>query len=220
MRGVFVTGTDTEVGKTFVAAGLVRGLVALGRRVAVMKPVASGALPTPLGLRSEDAMVLQRASNVRSPLAWVNPYCFEPAISPHLAAREAGVTIEVQRIQACFEALSREADTVVVEGAGGWHAPINERQTLADVALALKLPGLLVVGMRLGCLNHALLTHQAMRALGVPWAGWIGNTREPQMPRLQENLETLTAFLGPPLAVVPHQPPEPLVLREAAQRLS
>lgn len=232
MKGVFVTGTDTGVGKTYVAAGLVRGLVSLGHRVAVMKPVASGGLRTAQGLQSEDALTLQRASNVRTPLAWVNPYCFEPPIAPHLAAREAGVRIDRERIVSTCRQLAGQADWVVVEGAGGWLAPISDepgaQQTLADIALALELPVVLVVGLRLGCLNHALLTRQAIGAQGAQFAGWIGNTLEPAMPRMAENLSTLTAFLQqPPLAVVRYQPPEeaseqasqPLVLREAAQQL-
>lgn len=222
VKGVFVTGTDTEVGKTFVAAALVRGLASLGVRTAVMKPVASGGVPTSQGLQSEDALALQRASNVRSPLGLVNPYCFAPAISPHIAAQEAGVAIEITRIAAVFQALAAEADAVVVEGAGGWLAPINPAQTMADIAVALSLPVVLVVGLRLGCLNHALLTRQAIHASGARFAGWIGNQISPAMPRLAENLATLESFLGSPLAVVPYispEQPQPLVLREAAQRL-
>jgi dethiobiotin synthetase len=220
VKGIFVTGTDTGVGKTYVAAGLVRGLASDGLRVAVMKPVASGAQPTSQGLTSDDALALQRASNVRFPLASVNPYCFEPAISPHIAAKEAKVAIDIGLIVAKFEALAARADLVVVEGAGGWLAPISDHETLADVALALQTPVILVVGLRLGCLNHALLTQEAIRAHGAPFAGWIGNTIEPQMPRLAENLATLQSFLGqPPLAVVPYQPTESVVLHDAAQRL-
>jgi dethiobiotin synthetase len=220
MKGLFVTGTDTEVGKTLVATGLVRGLAAAGLRVAVMKPVASGCEPTAQGLRSEDALALQRASNVRSPLAWVNPYSFEPAISPHIAAEEAGVTIDIGRVKACFDSLAGEADLVVVEGAGGWLAPISHTLTFADIAVALEVPVLLVAGLRLGCLNHALLTRRAIDASGARFAGWVGNTLEPDMPRCRENLDTLECFLEqPPLAVVPHQPAAPLVLREAAEQL-
>lgn len=229
LQGLFVTGTDTGVGKTLVAAGLVRGLVSLNQRVAVMKPVASGAVRADSGkLHNEDALELQSASNIASPLSQINPYCFEPAIAPHIAAREAGVRIDIEQIVQSFRELGASADWVVVEGAGGWLAPLNvlenDQQTFADIALALQLPVMLVVGLRLGCLNHALLTRQAIAAKGARFAGWVGNTLEPDMPRLAENLAALTAFLErPPLAVVPYRPSkqlhEPLLMREAARQL-
>jgi|SRR5581483_4168430 len=204
IKGVFVTGTDTEVGKSVVATGLVRGLVAQGMRVAVMKPVASGAQRTPEGLRNEDALALLAASNTTAPYAIVNPYCFEPPIAPHIAAQEAGVSIDLELIRGHFRTLAQAADSIVVEGAGGWLAPIGPRATIQDLALALELPVLLVVGMRLGCINHALLTKLAIEASGARFAGWVANTIDPGMARHAENLETLVRLLGePPLAVVP-----------------
>jgi dethiobiotin synthetase len=221
VTGLFVTGTDTGVGKTLVATGLVRGLAAAGLRVAVMKPVASGCKRSlSEGLISEDAVALQQASNTGHPVSAISPYCFEPAIAPHIAAEEAGITIEINLIRARFLLLASEADLVVVEGAGGWLAPLGAGQTMADIALALRIPALLVVGLRLGCLNHALLTRQAIEASGADFAGWVANTLEPAMPRLAENLATLESRLGQaPLAVVPHHPEKPLVLTGATARL-
>jgi len=204
-RGIFVTGTDTGVGKTVVACALVRGLVALGQKVAVMKPVASGAEPTPEGLRNADALALAESSNVPLAYAQVNPYCFEPAVSPHIAAKEAGIEVDTLRIRHDYDALAAQADWVVVEGAGGWFAPVSDSQTMADLAWALSVPALLVVGLRLGCLSHAQLTRLAIEARGVRFAGWIASGVDPRLARSPENLAALTRWLGePPLAVIPH----------------
>jgi dethiobiotin synthetase len=221
-RGVFVTGTDTGVGKTVVACALVRGLIAHGARVAVMKPIASGSVATPEGLRNEDALALQAAANVPQDYRDINPYCFEPPISPHIAAEEANLTVDVGTIVYGYRRISAQADWVVVEGAGGWLAPVNGRQTMADLCAALELPALLVVGVKLGCLNHAQLSHGAIRAHGVPLTGWVASQVDGAMLRPKENLATLERVLGgPPLALVPHlsaQAPPP-VLTEAAHRL-
>ncbi|MDB6088539.1 MAG: dethiobiotin synthetase [Gammaproteobacteria bacterium] len=206
-RAIFITGTDTGVGKTVVATGLVRGLVRERLRVAVMKPVASGSEPTPEGLRNEDALQLIAAANVAAPYERVNPYCFEPAISPHIAAKDAGIAIERARITRNFTELAAASDYVVVEGAGGWLAPIGDRESMADLAAALGLPVLLVVGLRLGCINHASLTKQAIESYGLRFAGWIANSIDPALARHAENLEALERALGqPPLAVVPFLP--------------
>jgi dethiobiotin synthetase len=221
-KGFFITGTDTEVGKTVVAAALVRGLVAQGLRVAVMKPVASGSRHTPAGLRNEDALALIQASNVAAPYDRVNPYCFEPPVSPHIAAEEAGVSVDLDRIRANFDALAAAADLVIVEGAGGWLAPLGPNASMKDLARALDLPAILVVGVRLGCINHALLSKLAIESHGTPLAGWIANSVDPVMPRREENLETLARGLSaPPLAIVPHLAANspPLVLIEAAAQL-
>ena len=202
-KGVFVTGTDTGVGKTVVAAALARAWVGRGRRVAVMKPVASGAEPTPEGLRSADALALMAAANVAAPYERVNPYCFLPPVSPHIAADECDVAVDVAVIRACFDALAAPAERVVVEGAGGWLAPISENASMADLALALGLPVILVVALRLGCLNHAFLTHESIRARGASFAGWVANGIDPAMERAAENLATLSARLGEPLARLP-----------------
>ncbi|HEV7137287.1 MAG TPA: dethiobiotin synthase [Steroidobacteraceae bacterium] len=207
-KGFFVTGTDTGVGKTFVSAALTRALAARGLRVAVMKPIASGSDPTPEGLRNSDALTLMAAANVSAPYGMVNPYCFLPPISPHIAASEAGVPIDLGLLRSRLDSLAANADCVVVEGAGGWHAPISGTATMADLAIALDLPVLLVVGLRLGCLNHALLTRESLATRGVAFAGWIGNAIDPQFARPAENLATLTARLGePPLARIPFVDP-------------
>ena len=221
-KGLFITGTDTGVGKTVIAAALVRALVTQGHRVAVMKPVASGSDRTPAGLRNEDALALMAASNVAAPYDRVNPYCFEPAISPHIAAEEAGITVDTAHIRRNFETLAAAADLVIVEGAGGWLAPISPTASIGDLAEALALPVVLVVGIRLGCINHARLSKLAVEAQHEQLAGWIANTIDSAMPRQKENLETLTRLLGmPPLAIVPSLTPgaPPLELHEAATQL-
>jgi dethiobiotin synthetase len=203
-KGWFVTGTDTGVGKTLVCAALTRALVARGLRVAVMKPIASGSDPTPDGLRNSDALTLMAAANLKSAYEVVNPYCFLPAISPHIAAREAGVDIDLTLLRSRFDSLATACDCIIVEGAGGWLAPISDTVTMADLAAALSLPVLLVVGLRLGCLNHALLTRESLSTRGVAFAGWIANAIDPHFDRPAENLATLTARLGePPLARIP-----------------
>lgn len=206
-KGFFVTGTDTGVGKTRVTAVLVRTLVEQGLRVAAMKPVAAGAEPTEAGLRNADALTLAAAANVEAPYELINPYCLALPASPHIAAREAGVTISPEVVRERLDQLAARADWVLAEGAGGWLAPIGEGQTMADVAVAMGLPVLLVVGLRLGCLNHALLTARAVREDGLPLAGWIGNRIDGSFERVDENLATLERLLGSePLAVLPFEP--------------
>lgn len=203
-KGFFVTGTDTGVGKTLVSAALTRALVADGLRVAVMKPIASGSDPTPEGPRNSDALALMAATNVTAPYEVVNPYCFLPPISPHIAAREAGVEIDLTLLRSRFDSLATASDCVIVEGAGGWLAPIGDTTTMADLAAVLSVPVLLVVGLRLGCLNHALLTRDSLATRGTPFAGWIANAIDPNLERAADNLATLSARLGgPPLARVP-----------------
>lgn len=222
MRGVFVTGTDTGVGKTVIACALVRGLRAAGQRVAVMKPVAAGAERTPAGLRNLDALLLMRAAGSKAAYADVNPYCFEPPISPHIAADDVHIQPDPSKIVEKLAQISAAANVSVVEGAGGWLAPLSRSASMADLAQALALPVLLVVGVRLGCLNHAHLTRQAIDARGVPLAGWVASVLDPAMARLAENLGTLEELLGaPPLAVVPHLRDglDTLCLERAARRL-
>jgi dethiobiotin synthetase len=222
--GLFVTGTDTEVGKTLVSVSLVRALVAHGLRVAVMKPIASGSMQTPDGLRNADALALAEASNVQLPYAAINPYCFEPSISPHIAAEEAGIEVRLSLIRDRFEALASGADVVVVEGAGGWYAPVNELQSMADLPRLLDIPVLLVVGLRLGCLNHALLSWKAIEASGAQLGGWVANCIDPRLERKEANLSTLERKLGcEPLAVFPFEPDGPACVRcgeQMGRRLS
>jgi dethiobiotin synthetase len=205
--GLFITGTDTEVGKTVVARTIVRSLVATGVRVAVMKPVAAGSFATAEGPRNEDALGLIADSNVTLPYATVNPYCLEAPVSPHLAAQEMGITVDLARISENFKVLEAAADVVIVEGAGGWLAPLNDTQFVADLAQALALPVVLVVGLRLGCLNHALLSVAAIRERGLLLAGWIANQIDPHFARLTHNLETLQRHIGAaPLACLDYAP--------------
>lgn len=207
MRDIFVTGTDTGVGKTLVACALLRAFAAGGLRAVGMKPVASGCQASASGLASEDAAQLVAASNVRAPLEWVNPYCFAPAIAPHLAAQQAGTVICLEHIGACYRSLAALADRVVVEGAGGLLVPLDAQRDFGHLASALELSVVLVVGMRLGCLNHALLSAQAVRHRGLRFAGWIANCIEPDMACLDENLHTLRQRLTAPLiGVMPFAP--------------
>lgn len=208
-RGVFITGTDTEVGKTFVGCALVTAARMRGRQVAVMKPLAAGAESTPLGLRNEDALGLLAAARGGAPAApvtqevyaAVNPYCFRPPVSPHIAAAEAGVVPEVAHIVRLARQAAAQNDWLVVEGAGGWLAPISPTETIAELAAAIGLPVLLVVGLRLGCLNHAALTARDIARSGSQLAGWVPNELDPNMLRREENVATLSDRLGmPPLA--------------------
>jgi dethiobiotin synthetase len=222
-RALFVTGTDTDVGKTLVACALVRGFAAQGLRTAVMKPIASGAVRTSEGLRNRDALELLGASNVPAPYPLVNPYCFEPPISPHIAADEAKITIDIDLIARNLASLRELADWVVIEGVGGWLAPLTARQSVADLACSLGAPVVMVVGLKLGCLNHAQLTRASIRAHGAPFAGWVANHLDPHMARVEQNLASLVELLGePPLARVPHVPSgaSALTLKEAAAALA
>lgn len=222
MDACFITGTDTGVGKTIVAAALIRGLVANGITAVGMKPIASGAQLTQAGLRNDDALALSAASAIAVPYEDMNPYCFAPPISPHLAARGAGVSIDLETIHAAFRRLRESSQFVVVEGAGGWLAPIDDSgRTMADLAARLGVPVVLVVGLRLGCLNHAALTLEAVRTRAAPFAGWIANALDPGFEFMQENLETLTTKIGAaPLALLPYVPPPHHALTQAARALA
>jgi dethiobiotin synthetase len=215
MATVFVTGTDTGVGKTVAAVALLRGLAASGRRAAGMKPVATGIDPG-RGV-NEDVAALAAAGSVDAPLADRNPYAFAPAIAPHLAAREAGVAIELDAIVAAHRRLCALADEVVVEGAGGALAPLDERYDMLDIARVLAAPVILVVGVRLGCLNHARLSMLAMRARGVCVAGWIACRIDPAMARADANVAWLRRELPVP-CIADLADPRPLPIAPAAWR--
>jgi dethiobiotin synthetase len=204
---LFVTGTDTGVGKTRVAAALCGAFVAAGRRVAAMKPIASGCCSTPDGLRNEDAVTLQRAMNVRAAYSEVNPYAFEPAIAPHIAALEAGQVIDFEVLDRNYERLALQSDVTVVEGSGGWLAPVDARRSFADLAAHWQLDVILVVGLRLGCLNHAMLTVEAIERRGLRLAGWVGNAIDAHFLRADANLATLKSLIDAPcLGFIPHSP--------------
>ncbi|NWG88178.1 MAG: dethiobiotin synthase [Hydrogenophilaceae bacterium] len=198
-RGLFVVGTDTGVGKTRVAAGLLTAYGRLGHRCVGMKPVAAGAELQNGAWVNEDVERLKAASTLTAAEDLVNPYLFREAIAPHIAADHKGAVMEVPRMRAAYEALARMADVVVVEGAGGLLVPLSATQDMADVALALGLPVILVVGMRLGCLNHALLTREALAHRGLDLAGWVANRLDGSMAAYGENLATLEGRLGVPL---------------------
>jgi dethiobiotin synthetase len=199
----FITGTDTGVGKTLVSCALLHAFAAQGKRVVGFKPVAAGCDEND---RSEDAENLRAASNVMATYGQINPYCFVPPVAPHIAARRSGVRIDLNRILTSFRELASQADVVIVEGAGGFLIPLNEKQDGADLARELALPVILVVGMRLGCLNHALLTQRVIDECGLICAGWIANTLDGEMPALNENIETLQQRIAAPLlGVIPYQ---------------
>ncbi len=195
-RKFFVAGTDTDCGKTFVSCVLLHAAAKQGLSTIGMKPVAAGAETTEQGLRNDDALRLQAAASVQLPYEQVNPVCLPAAVSPHLAAAQAGKRLQVQRISGfCQGVLMKRADLTLIEGAGGWRVPISEHEFMSDLARALNLPVILVVGMKLGCLNHALLTAEAIVRDGLTLAGWIATQRDPHMALLQENLQTLQEAL-------------------------
>lgn len=195
MKGYFVTGTDTGVGKTRVAVALIHALRAQGLRVVGMKPVSAGSEP---GELNEDVVSLMQAANVDADIQDINPYAFADPMAPHIAAEQAGVRIELSVIHDAFLRLAARADVVVVEGAGGWRVPLNECEDMAMLAQRLELPVVLVVGLRLGCLNHALLTAESIQRLQLPWAGWIGNHIDPTMAVPTLNVAALHARLPLP----------------------
>jgi len=186
------------VGKTAVTLGMMAYLQAQGHRVAAMKPVASGCEHTAAGLVNADALQLQRQSSVALPYALVNPYAFEPPIAPHIAAARVGQTIAIDTIRSACAEIAGKADRVLVEGVGGWQVPLNDDETLADLARALELEVILVVGIRLGCLNHALLTAASITASGCVPAGWVANRLPPGADFAGENINTLKSRLSFP----------------------
>jgi dethiobiotin synthetase len=199
----FITGTDTGVGKTLVSCALLHAFAEQGKKVAGFKPVAAGCDDND---RNDDAVRLRAASNVMVTYGQVNPYCFVRAIAPHLAAWHSGVRIELSRILTSFHELSSQADEVIVEGAGGFMVPLNEKQDSTDLARELALPIIVVVGMRLGCINHALLTMRAINDCGLQCAGWVANVVEEGMPALKENIDALEQRIAAPLlGVIPYQ---------------
>ena len=197
MKRWFITGTDTEIGKTYVASALIRYLAGKGHRVAGMKPVASGCEITEAGLRNEDALSLMAAANIQLPYEVVNPFAFEPAIAPHIAAEEAGQSIDIEKISAIARTI--EAEYLIIEGVGGWCVPLGNGHLLAELARATAEQVIIVVGMRLGCINHALLTAAQIRRDGMPIKGWIANHVDPDMQAQSENFKTLQTLMPAPL---------------------
>jgi len=212
----FVTGTDTNVGKTLISCALLHGFAAQGKKAVGMKPVAAGVGEDGM---HEDVRMMRAAGNVKASLEQVNPYCFAEAVAPHLAAQSKGVLIDLERIVVSYARLAAQADEVVVEGAGGFMVPLNAGQDSADLATRLALPIILVAGVRLGCLNHALLTVEAIAARRLMLAGWVANVLDENMPRQAENIKALQQRIGAPLlGVVPYQ--QQPDSREVAGRLN
>jgi dethiobiotin synthetase len=206
MPAYFITGTDTEIGKTTIASGLLHAARRAGLSTAAIKPVASGCELTPEGLRNGDALSLWGECSLPLRYEEVNPLAFEPAIAPHLAAREVGTPLTVQALVEPIQAMqARNADFMLVEGAGGWRVPLEGQANLSDVAKSVGMPVILVVGVRLGCINHAVLTAEAIAHDGLRLAGWVANIVDPQTSRLNDNLATLHERLPAPcLGTVPY----------------
>ncbi|MGB4912434.1 MAG: dethiobiotin synthase [Candidatus Dechloromonas phosphoritropha] len=195
-RAYFLTGTDTEIGKTFVTCALLHRARQLGLKAAGLKPVAAGTDATG---RNDDVENIRAASNVALPLEIINPYCFTPAIAPHLAAAEAGVAIDFARIAAACVSARQQSDLLIVEGVGGFRVPLGVDRDSADLAVSINLPLILVVGLRLGCINHALLTAEAIAARGLVLAGWVANRIDPEMARPDDNITALRERIAAPL---------------------
>lgn len=205
-KGFFVTGTDTGVGKTLISTALIHALRRRGLRVTGMKPVASGCIDNGYGLRNEDADRLLEATNVSADYDLICPYRFMPPIAPHIAAQEEGIDINIDHIIQCYQKLQSCSDAVVVEGVGGWQVPIKEDQFMSDLAVETGLPIVIVVGVRLGCISHALLTAASVLASGLPVAGWVFNQLDPDMQQLDAVKQTLQGYMpGTMLADIPFQ---------------
>ncbi len=205
-QGYFITGTDTGIGKTRASVALLEYFKAQGKTVVGMKPIASGCEKTPAGLRNEDAVLLQQYSNIKLPYDSINPFAFELPVSPHIAAEKAGCRIDLATILTAYKKLENTADVVIVEGVGGWLVPLNASDDVADLAVTLNLPVIIVVGMRLGCINQARLTFAAIKQSGVECVGWIASCVEKDMLMLAENIATLESNSEYPLlAVLPYE---------------
>lgn len=204
-KAFFITGTDTEIGKTYTTASLLHYFNQQDLKTAALKPIASDAKQTPDGLRNDDALALQAAMSMTFPYDQINPFTFELAVTPHIAAEPHRLAVQ-NTLEACQPILNSNYDILLIEGVGGWTVPLNYQETFADLATAFGFPVILVVGLRLGCLNHTILTWENIKARGLPLAGWIANHIDPNMLKQTENIETLKKLLGmPPLAIIPHQ---------------
>ncbi|WP_158882668.1 dethiobiotin synthase [Rhodanobacter sp. L36] len=202
---VFIAGTDTGIGKTHASCALLHALRAAGHESCGMKPVASGCASTAQGLRNDDALALQAASSGSPAYASINPVALRDPLSPHLAAVHDGITISLSPMRAAFDQLAAKYECVVVEGVGGWRVPLAPLLFASDIPMQWQLPVILVIGVRLGCINHALLTARAIEADGCRLLGWIGNRIDPAMDAQEENLATLRDLISAPcLGVLPH----------------
>lgn len=207
-RAFFVVGTDTDVGKTTIACALLHLAKQQGLSTLATKPVASGCTSTIDGLRNNDALYLQAQCSENAPYELINPFAFKPAIAPHIAAAQSGINLSVSKLLTAVQAvIAKKADYTLIEGAGGWHVPINQHEHLSDLAQVLQIPIILIVGIKLGCINHTLLTVEAIKNTGVDIAGWIANQATPPTEAAQENIDYLRQSLAIPcLGVVPYLP--------------
>ena len=204
-RKIFVTGTDTEIGKTFISCGIIRALAGKNLKVAGLKPIASGAEPEQGVLKNDDAMQLQQASNMTLSYKEINPLCFEPAIAPHIAADLSGQPLNVSELVEKV-IVPDDAEKVLIEGAGGWLTPLNQKETYADWVEQQGFDVVLVVGMKLGCLNHAMLTVRDIERRGLKLVGWVANFAQGSMNMAEDNLHWLKQNISAPcLGIVPHQ---------------
>jgi len=206
--GFFITGTDTDVGKTIATCSLLHAFSQKNLKTLGVKPLASGADYTPEGLKNQDALMLQEWSTLKLPYSHVNPIVFQKPIAPHLAAAQSNEILSVENILSRCHALTQDygADLTLVEGAGGWKVPLNDQETMADLAMHLNFHVIFVVGLRLGCLSHALLTYESILRKGLPIAGWIANHIEEDFSYAIKNIETLKQFISFPLiGVIPYQ---------------
>ena len=202
---LFVTGTDTDIGKTLIATGLLEAANKQGKRTAAIKPVAAGCSDTGEGPQNEDALMLQAAASTELSYQQVNPVALDEPMAPHIAAKEQGKQLSANRLTGfCRGITLLPVDLVVIEGAGGWRVPLNNRESMAEIPKQLNAEVVLVVGLKLGCINHALLTAQAIRSDGLKIAGWVANTIDEDMLRLDENIDTLKQLIDEPcLGVIP-----------------
>lgn len=199
MKGFFITGTDTEIGKTFVTCLLMQRLVSEGYKVAGLKPIASGCEQTDTGLQNSDALAISSSANVDLLDSTVNRYRFRLAIAPHIAAEQDGTRLSLDSVYQDLLTASELADFVFVEGVGGWNVPLGDNVSVADLASRLALPVIVVVGIRLGCINHALLTINSVRQTGIPIAGWIANRCEPQADAIDDNIKSIQQRVPEPM---------------------
>jgi len=211
LPSLFVTGTDTEIGKSLAASALLHAFVERGLRAAPMKPIAAGAIWRDGRLINDDVEQLAAAANVALPLSLCTPYLFEEPAAPHIVAAAAGIRVDLAHLLSCYRQIAAQADVVVVEGVGGFRVPLDDHHDTSDLAAALGLPVVLVVGVRLGCINHALLSADAIAARGLRLVGWIANCVDPHMLQQQANIDTLRLRLGrdyqaPLLGVIPFLP--------------
>lgn len=205
-KDLFITGTDTEIGKTYSTLCIMESIKAAGKSVAGMKPVASGAELTRCGLRNDDALALQKHASAPHEYASINPYVFKPPIAPQFAAQATGIRIDIDKIHAHYLCLKERADVVVVEGIGGWCVPLDNTLLLADLVKKLDLNIVLVVGLRLGCINHALLTVKTIMIDGMHLSGWVANQIDPDYNQVSATIECLQARISVPmLGYLPYQ---------------